>query len=255
MDYESLYKKAILNLLDRFHSSVLDLNTNIENKKLLLIQINVLMARFYYNLFEEILPEEMVTIILNIIQRHIWFVEYYLELKDYDGMKGNVNDLISRDIPRFKKEIQNLLITSKDKPSSKITYESIKNEIQNKLRTLIYTRPTKEIVVQNALENIFEIKEIKYERESGSISYSTTRFIPDFILPDYDVAIEVKLCKSEKEEKSIINQINADIPAYKSKYENALFIVYDLGNIKSVTKFIHDFEKSDKNISVLVIKH
>ena len=258
MEFESLYKASIYSLLDRFHATVLNLNTSIDKKNTLLIRTTSLLTTLYLNIFQEILPDEIAAQTLGYISQHIWFVEYYYDQKDYSNMKGNADDLLTRDIPRLKKEIQKIFTTKPTQKSSapiKMTYEDLQNDIMNKLRSGIYSLPGKEKIIQDALETYFVIKDIKYEREAGSVSYSTTKFIPDFIMPDFNCAVEIKLCKSEKEEKLIINQINADILAYHKKYENSLFIVYDLGIIKNVKRFTDGFEEAHENVSVMVVKH
>ena len=67
------------------------------------------------------------------------------------------------------------------------------------------------------------------------------------------MAIEVKLCNREGREKEIIGEINDDILAYKTKYGNVLFIVYDLGFIRDVDRFVSSFEDQE-GVVVNVVK-
>ncbi len=53
--------------------------------------------------------------------------------------------------------------------------------------------------------------------------------------------------------KEIIDEINADIPPYKTRYENVIFVIYDLGFIRDVTEFKGSIEKN-LNIYVSVVK-
>ena len=52
-----------------------------------------------------------------------------------------------------------------------------------------------------------------------------------------------------------IDEINADIPAYKTRYKNLLFVVYDMGCIRDISSFVGDIESNNKNVSVIVVKH
>ena len=58
----------------------------------------------------------------------------------------------------------------------------------------------------------------------------------------------------EGREKEIITEINDDILAYQTKYGNLLFVVYDVGFIRDIDRFIDSFEKST-NVIVRVVKH
>ncbi len=54
--------------------------------------------------------------------------------------------------------------------------------------------------------------------------------------------------------EEIIAEINDDILAYRTKYGNLLFVVYDLGFIRDVDLFAAHFEES-QGVMVRVIKH
>jgi hypothetical protein len=62
------------------------------------------------------------------------------------------------------------------------------------------------------------------------------------------------LCNRKDREKEIIAEINDDILAYKRKYGNLLFIVYDTGYIRDVDRFTGNFEDQD-GVMVRVVKH
>ena len=95
-------------------------------------------------------------------------------------------------------------------------------------------------------------RSIDFEREGPHIDYSSKAYIPDFSFNSIDLAVEIKLCKTE--EKTFIQQINDDILAYKTKFNNLLFIIYDLGVIRDVDTFKQSFEETE-NVIVHVIKH
>lgn len=136
-------------------------------------------------------------------------------------------------------------------------YAEISAFLQCRLRSTIFQRPDKELDVQNAIESLLigrgMVKGIDYDRESGKIEFSGKEFIPDFVLPKPKACIEVKLLREGKK-SSIIEEISADITAYKKQYERILFVVYDLGVIRDEVEFRHDIEMTD-GVKVIVVKH
>jgi hypothetical protein len=125
---------------------------------------------------------------------------------------------------------------------------------QNKLRKTMRTMPKEEKEVQDKFEDALISVDFKYLRNQETITYSSKSYKPDFTFPGIDTALEIKLCNRIGREKEIIDEINADIPAYKTKYPNIIFLVYDLGHIRDIDKFKSDIESQDRVI-VLVIKH
>ena len=126
--------------------------------------------------------------------------------------------------------------------------------IEQRLRKVIRERPERERQVQDALENLLVGAGIEYSRETESIEYSSKTYTPDFSLSRLDLAIELKLCPRPEREKEIIAEINDDILAYKQKYGNIFFVVYDLGCIRDVDRFVAQFEETE-GVLVRVIKH
>lgn len=136
-------------------------------------------------------------------------------------------------------------------------FDNFANFIRSKLRASIFTTPTKEFEVQNAIEALLigrnMTKGIEYDRETGKIEFSGKEYIPDFILPKMNLCVEVKLLRPGKK-SSIIDEINADITAYSTKYERLLFVVYDLGVIRDEAEFRRDIENAGSNIKVIIVK-
>lgn len=136
-------------------------------------------------------------------------------------------------------------------------FENFANFIRSKLRASIFTPPTKEVEVQNAIESLLigrnMAKGIDYDRETGKIEFSGKEYIPDFILPNMNLSVEIKLLRPGKK-SSIIDEINADITAYSTKYERLLFVVYDLGVLRDEAEFRRDIENAGANIKVVIVK-
>ena len=107
--------------------------------------------------------------------------------------------------------------------------------------------------VQDAMEIIFNAKGLDYRREKVTIEYSSKVFVPDFTFESLNLAVEAKLCNSASKEKRIIDEFNADIPAYQTRYTRLTFVVYDLGFIRDVDRFKTSIE-CNPGVRVLVIK-
>lgn len=137
-------------------------------------------------------------------------------------------------------------------------FSSLENFFLTKLRSVIFTKPTKEIEVQNAIESLLLgkgwTKGIDYDRETGKVMFSGKEYIPDFVVPKLNLCIEVKLLREGKRSE-IIEQINSDITGYGKQYERQMFIVYDLGVIRNEVEFRRDIEKSGDSIRVVIVKH
>lgn len=136
--------------------------------------------------------------------------------------------------------------------------QNIENFIMNKLRSVIRTVPVKESEIQDGIENLFVGKGMRkgtdYDREAGVIRYSGRDYIPDFNMLGFSMCIEVKLVKESSHRSKVIEEINADITAYKTVYENTLFVVYDLGHIRDVQEFTKSIQ-NNIGVYIVVIKH
>ena len=97
-------------------------------------------------------------------------------------------------------------------------------------------------------------KGIDYDRESGKFEFSGKEYIPDFILLKMNLCIEVKLLREGKKSR-IIDEINADITAYSTKYERLMFVVFDLGDIRDEDEFRRDIENAGTDIKVIIVKY
>jgi hypothetical protein len=51
-----------------------------------------------------------------------------------------------------------------------------------------------------------------------------------------------------------VDEINADIRAYGSRYERQLYVVYDIGTIRDEGEFKRDLEAAS-GVAVIVVKH
>ena len=136
-------------------------------------------------------------------------------------------------------------------------FDNIENFLQSRLRTVIFQKPEKEVEIQNGIEALLlgrgMSKGSDYDRESGKFEFSGKEYIPDFIIPKMSLCIEVKLLRSGRKSK-IIEEISADITAYKKMYPRQLFVIYDLGVIQNETEFKRDIEMID-GVKLIIVKH
>lgn len=136
-------------------------------------------------------------------------------------------------------------------------FDNIENFFSSRLRSGIFSKPDKEVDVQNAVETLLLgrglSKGVDYDRETGKIEFSGKEYIPDFIIPKLNLCIEIKLLRAGRK-SNIIEEISADITAYRKVYSRQLYIVYDLGVIQNEFEFRRDIETND-GVKVLVVKH
>ena len=136
-------------------------------------------------------------------------------------------------------------------------FDSLGDFLQLRLRSVVFSTPEKEVDVQNALESLLLgrglSKRLDYDRESGKIEFSGKEYIPDFIIPKMSMCIEVKLLRPGRKSQTI-EEISADITAYKKHYSRLLFVVYDMSVIQNEEEFKRDIEMTD-GVKVIIVKH
>ena len=127
--------------------------------------------------------------------------------------------------------------------------------IENKLRKVVRNAPSKEKEIQDAVESLFVGADLdgQFTREKENLVYSLKTYIPDFVFNKINTVVEIKLCNASQREKEIIAEINDDILAYKTKYANIIFVVYDIGIIRDRDRFKGSFENSD--VIIIIVKH
>lgn len=142
----------------------------------------------------------------------------------------------------------------KDTPAESSALVRVITLGERKLRKAVRDKPDRERQVQDAFETLLVGADIVHDRETDSIIYSSKTYTPDFSLRAIDLAVEIKLCNRTEREKEMIAEINDDIIAYKTKYRNLVFFVYDLGYIRDIDRFALAFEASE-GVIVRVVKH
>lgn len=196
------------------------------------------------------------------VSRRIEIDDIPIMVYDLEKMKGWADTLW----PQQKEVIDSLVVYTdtlialleRDIEFVEDEFVNLENFLKNRLRSSLFKRPEKEIEVQNAIESLFIgkgwSKGIDYDRETGKIVFSGREYIPDFIIPNLNLCIEVKLLKEERKSK-IIEEINADITAYSKQYKRQIYLIYDLGVIRDEIEFRRDIENAKEGTKVLVVKH
>ena len=123
---------------------------------------------------------------------------------------------------------------------SSVVFIEVLSAIRRALRPAFREPPSSEKEVQDAVELILRARAVEFEREA-QLKHATKKVKPDFVLPSLDMALEVKLCNSPRREKEIIEEIGADIVAYRTRYRVLLFVVYDVATIADKEAFQRGF--------------
>jgi hypothetical protein len=170
-------------------------------------------------------------------------------LSDLESARGILQSAIDQ---INQKGIDNVFAGDKVKESNEIV--NILSLVDNSLRKVVRSTPKNEAEIQDALENIFIGAGLEFSREKENILYSSKTYVPDFVFNRVNTVVEAKLCNRKEREKEIIAEINDDILAYRTKYGNLIFVVYDIGIIKDVDQFKGGLEAGD-HVLVRIVKH
>ena len=132
----------------------------------------------------------------------------------------------------------------------------LKEKLKTELRPSIWTSPASETEVQKTIFTILRQIDPKVEREFVVRGPDGKDAKVDFSVYQNKVCVEIKLIKEEGRERSVIDEINADIRFYLPSFKRSLFVVYDAsGAINDSNRFVGDFEKANEQVRVLVVKH
>jgi len=186
-----------------------------------------------------------------------WDPQASIDAKHYVAFRrdlGIAKGLLLGAIDYLKKRELTEVYNAKDTGPEASLILKVLRLAENQLRKVIREKLDNERQVQDAFESLLIGADIPYGREVDSIEYSSKTYTPDFSLTKISLAVEIKLCSRSGREKKIIAEINDDILAYQTKYQNLLFIVYDLGYIRDKDRFCSSFEEH-QNVTIKIVKH
>jgi len=131
----------------------------------------------------------------------------------------------------------------------------IETSIERSLRPFFKKQPpNNEKEVQDAIENILNVIGVRFTREKEVTPVGSRSFIPDFVIEDNKLAIEVKLAKAGHTASLIQEEIAADITAYRTRWKHILFVIYDIGEISDPYMMRKENIRLF-GISMIIIKH
>lgn len=199
--------------------------------------------------------------LVNLVGRYVK-IDSLVDLYDLQKIPSAFDTVTIQQKNFFEMVYTNLMVLRKFLETKleikKFETESLADFLQLRLRKIVFEEPEREIDVQNAIEQLLVgrgmLKGSDYDREVGRVRVSTKEVVPDFIVSEFNLAIEAKLIKVKSKVKSIVDEINADIQAYSKKYSSLLFVIYDLGHIRDDDEFKNDLD-NNRNIRVVIIKH
>ncbi len=134
----------------------------------------------------------------------------------------------------------------------------LKRDLSDELPKLVETIPKREREVQKHVNTVLGLryKDLDFRWEQFEFPYSIKSYKPDFISERASIAIDVKLCKKEARARGLVDEINADITAYKTHFGWILFLVYDTDKwIEDPMSFTGDFERHNAGVLVSVVTH
>lgn len=154
--------KPILLTLDKIENILPLLGNGIENENLVQSTSAYGRLKEWSEHLKNLLAEEFVEKNFGDFDRHLHFIDYYLQKKDFEWVKGNFNDINNKDFPNIKSKILDLL--ENEKGNSQTNAKKFSNKIfivhGRKFRTV---NELKEILEDVGLEPI-----VLHEKASGS---------------------------------------------------------------------------------------
>ena len=131
----------------------------------------------------------------------------------------------------------------------------LEGAIERALRPSFRKAPPKdEYEVQDAVQNILNALGIQHTRDTEVAPVGGKSFKPDFVLEEWDMALEVKYTRGSTGPALIQEQMAADVAAYNTKWSKSLFVVYDNGTIADPYQFRLDNMRKLQT-AVVIVKH
>jgi hypothetical protein len=186
-----------------------------------------------------------------------WDLQAALDHRHNEGFIDGLNKCIGifeACIDELERNPISKVYQAKDTPKESSVLIKIMTLADRKLRKTVRSIPQREKDIQDAFENLLIGADMLYRREHPHIAYSSKAYVPDFTFEKIDLALDVKLCAKGAREKEMIAELNDDIMAYKTKFGNVMFVIYDVGMIGDVDRFTSEFKTRD-DVIITIIKH
>jgi hypothetical protein len=122
------------------------------------------------------------------------------------------------------------------------------------VRPAFQAPPTSEKQLQLEVEKILRVLGIPFHREKERAPIGVTSFIPDFTVPECNLAIETKLAKTGHGEVAIQRELVEDCAGYRTRWTDLVAIVYDCdGTIRDPERMRQ--ASSQLGIRLVIVKH
>ncbi len=108
-----------------------------------------------------------------------------------------------------------------------------------------------EMEIHRALQALLAAHQIDFEREF-SIRFAGKNYRIDFVAVPLRLAIEVKLVKRTSKVGAVIDQVAADLEAYRSRFDRLLVLIYDLTGEVDLAEFTE--QVSDPLTEIILVR-
>lgn len=139
------------------------------------------------------------------------------------------DDLVAEAQRDFVQEFQ--IATLEGRAVAPSAAEMIIDALTRSLRPAFDAAPTSEKEVQREVEKILRTLGFDFHREKERAAVGATTFVPDFTIPDFGIAIEVKVARSGHRETAIQHELAEDAAGYGTTWPHVLVVVYDCGGV------------------------
>jgi len=125
--------------------------------------------------------------------------------------------------------------------------------LERALRVAFKAAPADEAEVQQATAAVLTALAVPFTREQEVVEVGTRTFRPDFVVHG-SVPLELKLVNTHGDVRKSQEEIAADIAAYKTKWSDLMFLVYDCGFIAEPHRYKETL-MDQFGVTVIVVKH
>jgi len=152
---------SVLILLDYIEKAIVKMNVEIRERNLRRTNVEFEKLMAFSDCLKSLLPEEFAKTTFGDFDRHMHFIGYYIEKRDFDWIKSNFDDLAKNDFSNIKQKIYSFLEKAK-LPERKVAPLS-KNIF------IVHGRDTKPVKELKAMLSELGLKPIfLHEQPSGS---------------------------------------------------------------------------------------
>ena len=273
------YLDAIIRVVEKLKECIYDSISSFDHGSKFQMNYKLGKIKFCGELLNEILPIGFNKSNLEAIDRHITFLNhYYNKEKSFPDFMRNADDLLKRDIPELKENLESFYQLSEpiQKKLEARTDEQVLTNLevaQKKVETIfkrfhIASKPVAkrhdkrmplkmndEYDVQDLLETLLKVQFDDVRREDHTRIFAGSSNRIDFVLAQEQIGIEVKRTREGLTDSELGKQLINDIEHYKEhpRCKVLYFFVYDPEEyVKNPRPIENDLSKKRENMDVKV---